>query len=351
MDRKNFPIIGIGASAGGLEPIKQIAKRIPSDFRGALVVILHLPAGHKSAMEALLAEITSLAVAEIREGLLVEPGHLYITPSDAEVLLTAGGNSFALQTRRSRPLAYLPIDTFFASLAAKLKERAIAVILSGTGSDGSLGAARIKEEGGLVLAQTLDSAQFPEMPQNAILAGQLDILLPPDEIAEELLRLCQTPEFGGATAKDEDPVITDSNEFKELITLLHVDYGIDFSNYKLNTLKRRIGRQMALNKISDLAAYLKFVRDNPDHLRRLSQFMLINVTSFFRDHETFAAFASDIVPALVSAKGYAEGLRIWVPGCASGEEAYSIAIVLVEYLQSIKRTLPIQIFATDISQG
>ena len=347
--RASFPIIAIGASAGGLDPIKKIVHLIPKDFGAALVVISHLPTGFKSSMGAILAECTPLAIAEITHGLLVQPGTIYLIPADADVRIASG--LFTLETRSPAHVIHLPIDTFFAALAEEMQGDAVAVVLSGTGADGSLGARRIKQNGGVVFAQTVDTAQFTEMPDHVVRAGVADFVLSPPEIALELVRLCQAWDKADPVGQGGDLVTAGAQELNELIEMLRSNHGIDYGEYKVSTLRRRIGRQMAVHRMGNLRDYLAHLRANPLLLQQLSQDILINVTSFFRDPEMFAALAEEVVPALLKQRQGSEPLRIWVPGCASGEEAYSLLMVFIETLERLGRGEEIQIFATDISRA
>ena len=342
------PIVGIGASAGGLEAFTQLLRALPQDTGMAFVLVQHLEARHESMLTKLLAGVTPMSVAEVRQGMQVQPNHMYVIPPNADITVANG----VLQLiRREAPAGrHMPIDHFFRSLAEDQGGRAIGVILSGTAADGTLGLKAIKAEGGITFAQEPESAKYDGMPRSAIAAGCVDFVLPPERIAKELSRMSRHPYVELALQQEEGPLLPAGEEaFAGILQLLRAASGVDFTYYKKSTIKRRIARRMALHKIEDWGAYLKHLEDKREELDALYRDILIHVTSFFREPEVFLAFGSTILPKILANKTAGDPIRIWVPGCSTGEEVYSIAICLLEALGDRTKSTPIQIFGTDIS--
>ncbi len=343
-----FPIVGIGASAGGLEASVSCCKIWPADTGAAFVLVQHLDPKHESILPALLARSTAMPVSEVRDGVKIEPDRVYVIPSNMDLAITDG--HLKLLPRTVPPERHMPIDLFFRTLAEVRAAKAIGVVLSGTASDGTLGLQAIKAGGGLCLAQEPQSAAFDGMPRNAIASGCVDAILPPDGLALEIAKLTSRLLHPGARRL----VCTrGAGRVREgcLRRPLHTaeeGHGKDLTGYRKPTLLRRIRRRMALRQIEGLADYVGHLERPPDEVEDLYQDLLINVTSFFRDPEAFAALCRDFFPRLLENRSPDAPLRVWVPGCSTGEEVYSLAICLLESLDARRRRAFIQIFGTDI---
>jgi two-component system CheB/CheR fusion protein len=345
-------VVGVGASAGGLEAFKQMLARLPADTGMAFVVVTHLDPKHKSILPELLARVTPLPVSEAEDGTPVAPDHVYVMPRNASMAIE-GGALRLLPREEGRGVRH-PIDAFLQTLAEDQGTRAVGVILSGTATDGTLGLEAIKAEGGITFAQEPKSARYDSMPRSAIAAGCVDFTLTPEEIAEELARISRHPYVAPAEIADPGAEETarpaGKNGFNKILALLRRGTGVDFSLYKTNTLRRRIRRRMILNKLDGPDEYAKYLRDNAAEVENLYQDILINVTCFFRDPEAFEVLKEKIFPRIVWRRAPDDPVRIWVVGCSTGEEAYSIAIAFTEFAGERSGHLPVQIFATDINQ-
>lgn len=316
----------------------------------AIVVIQHLDPNHESLLCDLLSRVTPMPVAQVEDGVELEPGRVYVIPPGKDVTISRG--ALRLSSRQQTEGRHLPIDRFLTSLAANLKSDAIGVILSGTGSDGTAGLAAIRSEGGIVLAQDPASAQHPGMPESAIASGCVDFILPPVEIARELVRLVRgaRPERVVRNREQESPPEI-AEDLQKVLEILRVTSNIDFRHYKLATMQRRIARRMTVHKIDNLNQYATYLEQHPAEAQALCQDLLIHVTSFFREPEAFEALQTSVFPKLISGKSKTDPIRIWVPGCSTGEEAYSIAIALLEFLGKQGPERECQVFATDISES
>jgi two-component system, chemotaxis family, CheB/CheR fusion protein len=343
---EQFPIVGVGASAGGLEAFTQLLENLPTDTGMAFVLIQHLDPTRDSLLTELLNRKTSMPVTEVRDGMAVEPNQVYVIPPNTAMVLAQ--NTLKLVSRKKTDGRFLPVDTFFHSLAQGRGNQAIAVVLSGTDGDGALGLTAVKVAGGITFAQDTDSSQFEGMPHSAAATGCVDFVLPPGAIAAELARISQHPYIANLTPRNE--AVLQTQTLPQIFAILRTAKGFDFTGYKPATLNRRIMRRLALHNIETLENYLPFLQMNPTEVDALCQDLLINVTGFFRDPEVFEALKAKIFPRMVQEKSAEVPIRIWVAGCSTGEEVYSIAICLLEYLDTLKITLPIQIFATDISE-
>jgi two-component system, chemotaxis family, CheB/CheR fusion protein len=353
----SVPVVGIGASAGGLEAIKELLRHLPEKSGLAYVFIQHLDPTHESVLEKILSRATSMPVAKVADGMAVERDHCYVIPANTNMNI-AGGLLHLVARETARALHY-PIDYFFHSLADDRGNQSIGVILSGAASDGTQGCIAIKAAGGITFAQDEKSAKYDSMPSSAILAGCIDFVLPPKGIARELDRIGRHSYIAAVPAESEETyLLAGRTEMSALLGMLRDATGVDFMNYKQSTLHRRIKRRMVVNRCDRLKDYLQCIRNDPTELDHLYHDILIHVTGFFRDRKTFDALREVILPAIFSGRKFGEGpLRIWVPGCSTGEEVYSLAIILLEYLweQAGKRpadAIPakgVQIFATDIS--
>jgi two-component system CheB/CheR fusion protein len=348
----NFPVVGVGASAGGLEAFTQLLQRLPTDTGMAFVLVQHLHPEYESALTEILSRATSMPVAEAVDNMPVEPDHVYVIPPNVYLAVLHG--VLHLLPRISITGQNLPIDHFLRSLAEDQGSKAIGVILSGTASDGVLGLKAIKGEGGITFAQDEKSAKYNGMPHSAITAGCVDFILPPDKIAAELARIARhpflihaRPDWAKKGVPADEALPASKDDLSKVFLLLRRYSGNDFTYYKHTTIQRRVRRRMLLHKLDRLKDYVRYLQEHPNEVRDLFHDLLINVTSFFRDPEAFAALKETVFPAILSHKQETP-VRIWVPGCASGEEAYSIAITLLEYLDEHGNGMPIQIFATDI---
>ena len=344
-----FPIVGVAASAGGLEAFTQLLSHLPTDTGMAFVLIQHLSPDHESLLTEILARATPLPVHEVKNGMAVEPNQVYVIPPNTKMILSEG--LLQLSPREKVFGKYMPGDAFFTSLAADRGHKAIAVVLSGSDGDGSLGLKAIKAGGGVTFAQCEDTAKFDSMPNTAIATGNVDFVLPPEKISEELANLSRNPMLACSQpliSTEEPPLPGDALE--TIFALLRSTTGVDFSRYKPNTVERRILRRMLLYKLEQLEDYAAHLQEHPDEVKALYEEILIHVTSFFRDPEAFEALKTLVFPTITQNKSAEFPIRIWVAGCSTGEEVYSIAICLLEFLGDRAMRPPIQIFATDISE-
>ncbi len=337
-----FLIVGIGASAGGLEAMEEFFHRMPPSSGMAFVVVSHQPAGHVSLLPGLLGKCTAMPVMEVTDGITVEPDHVYLAPGGTNLALLHGVVHLMEPPLQER--VPLPIDYFFRSLADDQKMRAVGIILSGTGSDGSIGLRAIKAESGMTIAQDPQTAKYQGMPRSAIAAGVVDVVLPAGQMLETLLAYGRSLTKPIHQLSEHDTAQT----LQKLFILLRDRTGNDFALYKQNAIRRRLERRMNVHQIENARHYLRFVQENPHELDALFQELLINVTSFFRDPQAFEVLAQKGLPALLEGKPDGSTLRIWIAGCSTGEEAYSLAIVVKECLAQHKRRLAVQIFATDL---
>ena len=347
-----FPVVGIGASAGGLDAFKKLLKAIPEDSGMAYVLVQHLDPSHESMLQELLQKVTNIPVLEIADDIKVEPNHIYVIPSNKMMVATDGVLLLAPRPPKSKNERNLPIDLFFTSLAEVHQSHAIGVVLSGTASDGTLGLKAIKDHGGITFAQDEASAAYDGMPHSAAQAGVVDFILPPEKIPQKLLEVTKIINGNGNGADAENLPMQDEEVFKHILSLLRIRKGTDFTYYKQTTIRRRILRRMAINKNEEPAVYLKYLRENKAEQDVLYQDLLIPVTSFFRDTKTFDNLCETVFPQIVKNKQPGEPIRVWAAGCSTGEEAYSIAICLKEFLGYLEpdSTEKVQIFATDISE-
>lgn len=346
---KAFPIVAIGASAGGLEAVSQLLQTLPANTGMSFIYMQHLSPDYKSVLVELLSRVTPMKVIEAKNSMLINPNTIYVIPAGKEMIVSEG--CIKLSPRKKGRLPFLSIDSFFSSVAEQHKEQVIGIVLSGSATDGTIGLKAIKHEGGLTFAQD-DSAKFNSMPKSAIAAGVVDFVLSPKEIARKLVNLSK---FGYVKRKifgkgKEDEIDNEDVDLKRIIRLLYEGVGVDFTPYKMNTIKRRILRRMVLNKKKTLKAYASFLAKNNEELDMLYQDLLINVTNFFRDIEAHLYLKSTIFPRLLKSKSPGETLRIWVAACSTGEEAYSMAMTILEIQGNKSNNKGVQIFATDLSE-
>src|SRR5579864_3943840 len=342
--RRTFPIVGVGASAGGLEAFRSLLQALPAKTGMAFVLVQHLDPEHESLLTRLLSNATRMPVTEVVEGVTVEPDHVYVIPPNKALGIHDG--VLHLLVRKRQDPKHMPVDSFFHALAENEGSRAIGVILSGVASDGTLGLTAIKAAGGITFAQDSNSAKYDGMPRSAIAAGCVDFVLSPEGIARELKRIGLHPYLG---RPDRPPAGNRDDILGKIIALLRNACGIDFTYYKRSTINRRIARRMVLHKASSLRQYLKQLHESRAEIASLSEDILIHVTGFFREPDTFRALKETILPRILRNKDSGEPLRIWVAGCSTGEEVYSIAITVLEYLRDQAASVPVQIFATDVS--
>jgi two-component system, chemotaxis family, CheB/CheR fusion protein len=346
----SFPIVGIGASAGGLDAFKQLLQALPADTGMAFVLVQHLAPTHVSLLAEILAPTTTMPVLEVKDEPRVEPNHVYVIPPNRTMVMTDG--HLRLFPRQDTPGQHRPVDAFLRSLAEHDSHRAVGVILSGTGTDGTVGLTAIKSEGGITFAQD-DTAQQDGMPRSAITAGCVDFVLPPDQIAAELARIGRHPYIspdvaGPPTAPGQKPLPGEA--VGKIVQLLHKATGVDFRQYRSTTLYRRITRRMLLHRLDGPGEYLRLLGDDAAEVQNLYRDILISVTAFFRDADAVDALKAKVFPTLLDGRPQHDPVRIWVLGCSTGEEAYSIAIALAEFDANRGAQVPAQIFATDLNE-
>jgi two-component system CheB/CheR fusion protein len=343
--RSIFPIVGIGSSAGGLEALEKFLTNMPGEPNIAFVVIQHLSPKHKSIMASLLAKYTAMKVIEIEDGTKVEPGCLYINPPNMNVIIS-GGILYLKESIKTHGIN-LPIDIFFRSLSEDLKEQAICIILSGTATDGTLGIKAVKGSGGIAIVQSPESAKYDGMPRCAISTGLVDFILPVEQIPQQLIRYIRHPYLEVA----EKPAAVETHfrsYMEEVFALIRSATGHDFSHYKQNTIGRRIERRMAVHQVDRISDYVTFLHRNRGEIETLYKDLLIGVTNFFRDANAFGVLKDRAIPGLLQNRNTDSPIRIWVAGCATGEEAYSLAVIFSEVLEEEKKFFNIQVFASDI---
>ncbi len=341
-----FAVVGIGASAGGLDAFKKLLKAIPENSGMAYVLVQHLSPNHTSLLPEILQKVTHIPVVEITDVIKVEPNHIYIIPENKLLVANDGALQLIPRPAKKENIINLPIDLFFNSLAQVHQSHAIGVVLSGTGSDGTIGLKAIKDYGGITFAQDEESAAFEGMPHSAAQAAVVDFILPPEKIPEKIIELVSI--INSKNPDDENIPQKDEEVFRQILSLLRIRKGTDFTYYKQTTIRRRILRRMAFNKNEEPSAYLKYVRENKNEQDLLYQDLLIPVTNFFRDPKSFEHLCETVFPGIIKNKPNNETIRFWVAGCSTGEEAYSIAICIREFLDG--RSDKVQIFATDISE-
>jgi len=347
LDHKEFLIVGIGASAGGLEALQQFFRALPPDTNLAFIIVVHLDPSHGSLLPELLQKQTSTKVLLITDGMPVEPNRIYVIPPNKS--LSIFNKKLHLVELETPRYSHLPIDFFFRSLAQDQCDKAVGIVLSGTGSDGSLGLTEIKAANGLVMVQDESSAQYDGMPKNAIRTGVADFILPPGEMPAQLIQYDQF-----RNGRQLLPIIENENTddlLQKIFLQIRNQTGHDFSQYKKNTICRRIERRMQLHRIKSMADYVIFLRKNEHEVITLAKELFIGVTSFFRDPKAFDTLQHKILPEFLKQKPNDYVLRIWVPGCSTGEEAYSIAIIIQECLDNIDHHINVQIFGTDINES
>jgi two-component system CheB/CheR fusion protein len=341
-------VVAIGASAGGLQAFRKLLDHLPPDTGMAYVVISHLDPTHESVLSELLSQTAGIPVREVNPGAHVEPNTAYVIRPDT--MITISADRLEVTPRGAPGRRHECINHFMISLAREYRERAIGVILSGTASDGSLGIEAIRSEGGITFAQDA-SAQFQDMPRNAVATGAVDFVLPPEGIAEEITRISRHSYLAAPGARSpESRPSAGERELEKIFGVLRGATGVDFSNYKRTTVERRLARRMALCRMEELSDYARHLGGNPQEVRNLHDEILIHVTAFFREPAAFEALREKVFPLIVKSRHAEDPIRVWVPGCSTGEEVYSIAISLLEFLEESGKRFELQIFGTDVSE-
>jgi two-component system CheB/CheR fusion protein len=355
----DFPVVGIGASAGGIQTLLRLFENMPNDAGMAFVIVLHLSPNHESVADQVLQRATKMRVVQVTTTTRIEKNSVYlISPSNN--LSMEDGHLCVTHVDRlpGRPVT---IDLFFRSLAEAHGARAISIILSGSGSDGSVGIGRIKEFAGITIAQSPEDAEYDDMPRNAIATGMVDIVLPIADIPQKLIELwanmraIELPQSGheqpAALAVIEEHIASPAERaLQAILTILHTRTGHDFHHYKRATVLRRIERRLQVNALPSMPLYLKFLDSHPEETAPLLKDMLIGVTNFFRDREAFEAVEREVIPKIVAERTLDNPMRVWVPGCSTGEEVYSLAMLFCERQQEGNELSAIHLFATDIDQ-
>jgi len=348
-EEDNVFVVAIGASAGGLEAFTDLLTHLPSDTGMAFVLVQHLDPKHESMLTELTSRSTKMPVLEVKDGMGIEPNHVYVIPPNTT--MTIHDHQLRLTAREEVRGQHMAVDYFMRALAEAQGNKAIGVILSGAGTDGTLGLAEIQAQGGVTFAQDETTAKYDGMPRSAIAAGCVDFVLPPAEVARELTRIARHP-YVSRPRKDEAGELASEQNIglKSIFQMIRKSTGVDFTHYRHTTIRRRIQRRMIVHKIDTLPRYVKYVQQNPAELRALYQDMLINVTSFFRNPGAFDALKTRVFPMLMRNRSGEAPIRIWAAGCSSGEETYSLAIALLEFLGDKGASVPIQIFGSDVSE-
>jgi len=341
----DFPVVGIGASAGGLEALQEFFKSLPSQPGAAFVIVQHLSPDYKSLMDELLARHTRMVIHRVEDGMVVEENHIYLIPPRMNMTIFHG--KLLLNEQAPGRTLNLPIDIFLRSLAKDQEKNAIGIILSGTGSDGTLGIRAIKEYGGITMVQDDQSAKFDGMPRSSISTGMVDFILPPARLAEELVNYIKHPLIR-KTEHIEHQINKDENQLAKVISILRDHKGVDFSSYKENTIIRRLEKRISINRFDKIDDYVRFLADNQREIHLLFNELLIGVTRFFRDEDSYNKLSDEILGSLFRRTGTNDTVRVWAAGCSTGEEAYSIAMLIREYMQKNSIHRDVKIFATDI---
>lgn len=345
----DFYIVALGASAGGLEALNQFFDNVPANINLVFVVVQHLSPDHESHMVEILAKHTLMEVHEAQDGMKVEANNVYLIPPKKEMTIFHD-KLFLKDREQNKAHLSLPIDKFFRSLAQDQRQKAIGIILSGTGSDGTRGIRAVKEENGLVMVQEPDGAKFDGMPRNAISTGVVDYILPVVDMGQRLIEYVQHP-YISEDKRLEKAKANEEDTLTKILAVLQDEVGVDFTYYKESTIIRRIERRMVINQVKKLADYFSFLKNNISEVRTLYKELLIGVTEFFRDGEAFNLIEEEVIPQIIEDKSSGEEVRIWVNSCSTGEEAYSIAILFKEYIDKKNLDLEVKIFATDISKN
>ena len=343
-----MPVVGIGASAGGIEALGRFFDAMPPDSGCAFVVVLHLDPRHESAMAHVLSARTAMPVAQVKDGMPIAPNHVYVIAPDTDLRVHEG----ALRVSRpSTPRGQRhPVDVLFASIATEQRERAIAIVLSGTGNNGTEGLKAIRAEGGMSLVQTPETAKFDGMPRSAIAADMADHVLAPEAMPEAVLRYVRHGYFTAPAEAEPPPAKKGEATLEQVLELLRASAGHDFGGYKRSTQRRRVHRRMGLGNIETLNEYMDELRANPEEVQRLVADLMINVTGFFRDPEAWQVLAEQVIRPLIAERENGTAIRVWAPACSTGEEAYSIAMLVTEQAEAAGKRFDLKVFATDAQE-
>jgi len=345
----SFPVVAIGASAGGLEAYTEFFKALPANTGMAFVLVQHLDPNHRSLLADIISKTAKMPVEEVTSGQKLKPNCAYVIPHNTLMAIVEG--SFTLTPRGKEPRQHLSINFFMRSLAQERQSGAIGIVLSGTGADGTLGLEDIKAEGGITFAQAPESAKYDGMPRSAIDSGCVDFVLPPKEIAKELQWItCHPYVRQEPEAAEIEPLLSGTTDFTGVIDQLRRTSGTDFSQYKPNTIQRRAMRRMLILKLNSASEYAKYLKEHHEEAEKLYDDILIPVTSFFRDFEAFEALKSQVYPVIAKSKADKGTIRMWAPGCSTGEETYSLAMTLLEFLGDKAASFHVQIFGTDLNE-
>ncbi|QDU10872.1 chemotaxis protein CheB [Gimesia aquarii] len=339
-------IVGIGASAGGLDPLTKFFDNIPSNSRLAFVIVQHLSPDYESKMDNLLSRHTTMVIHKVEHGMAVEANAIYLIPPRKNMILSDG--KLLLTDQKTDGALNLPIDIFFQSLAQDAGDRSIAIVMSGTGSDGACGVEEIHESGGIVIVQDIDSAGFDGMPRSASATGTVDVVARPEAMPEWITRYITNPTAFPRGDGNQDIVFGRDAETTAIFRMFRQQYGIDFSYYKASTITRRLDRRVQLTNTPTLAEYLKRLQEDPHELDVLYRDLLVEVTQFFRDQEAFEKLKKEVIPEIVKATNTRSEIRVWVTGCATGEEAYSLAMLFDDCIRTIGSDADLKVFATDV---
>ncbi|MFP4527214.1 MAG: chemotaxis protein CheB [Candidatus Kapaibacterium sp.] len=346
-DSENFSVVGVGASAGGLEALETFFKNMPPNINCSFVVVQHLSPDYKSLMLELLSKHTSMEIFRVKDGMKLKPHCIYLIPPKKN--MTIFHRKLYLNEQNHQQGLNLPIDIFFRSLAEDLAERSIGVVLSGTGSDGSLGVRAIKGAGGMVMVQDENSAKFDGMPKSAISTGLVDYILPPEKMGAQLVNYIKHP-YVSRTESSRNLAVRHEDAYSKILSLIRSESGTDFTYYKPNTIIRRIERRMSINQIDNIEEYVDYLMQSSSEIGTLYKEILIGVTKFFRDTEVFEVVKESIIPRIFTENSERKVIRVWDVGCSTGEEAYSLAIMFREHMDKINSYYDIKIFATDIDR-
>ncbi|HEU4555442.1 MAG TPA: chemotaxis protein CheB, partial [Chitinophaga sp.] len=347
--KNDFLIVGLGASAGGIQALKTFFEHVPADTGMAYVVILHLSPDHDSKLAEVLQVASKIPVQKVTGKTRVAPDHVYVVPPNQHLLMQ--DDHIVVTPNMEEEDRRAPVDIFFRTLARSHGPRAVCVVLSGTGANGSMGLKRIKESGGAAFVQNPREADFNEMPRNAIATDLVDDVLPVSEIPDKIIAYKASLDTVHIPLDADKRPETQQHALREIFSQLRTRTGHDFSNYKRPTLLRRIERRINIRNLPDLPAYAAYMQSNPEETTALLKDLLISVTNFFRDRKAFEALENDVLPRLMADKRAEDQLRIWVAGCATGEEAYSLAMLCAEKTLGVIDAPKVQIFATDIDEG
>ena len=345
---EDFLVVGLGASAGGIKAFKEFFANVPPGSGIAYIVILHLSPEHESHLAEVLQFATEMPVTQVQGTVKIEPNHVYVIPPNKSLAINDGHLTLSeikhVEERRA------PVDIFFRTLADSKTAHAVSVVLSGTGPNGSMGMKRVKEMGGICIVQEPLEAEYSDMPHNSIATGLVDYVLPVAEIPRKIIAYKERFGQPSIALKLQEQPEAEEQTLRDIFTQLRVRTGHDFSNYKRPTVMRRIERRINIHELDGLPAYARYMREQKAEAQALLKDLLISVTNFFRDREAFEVLERAVISRLFNGKGAQNQVRVWVAGCATGEEAYSLAMLLTEFAETLQSAPVLQVFATDIDE-